>query len=59
MESYCFLGVNATIRDYTTLAEGTLVAMGASLTKQITEAWGIYVGNPAKKIEGKKSDDVL
>lgn len=55
IESYCFFGVNATIRDYTHLAKGTLLAMGASLTKQKTEEWGVYVGNPAKKLEGKLS----
>lgn len=55
VESHCFFGVNATIRDYTHLAQGTLVAMGACITKQNTEAWGVYVGNPAKKLEGKLS----
>ncbi|MBB3123546.1 sugar O-acyltransferase (sialic acid O-acetyltransferase NeuD family) [Mesoflavibacter sabulilitoris] len=55
IESYCFFGVNATIRDYTHLAKGTLLAMGASLTKQKTDEWRVYVGNPAKKLEGKLS----
>lgn len=57
VESYCFFGVNATIRDYTHLAKGTLVAMGASITKN-TEEWGVYLGNPAKKKEDVKSIDV-
>lgn len=56
--SHCFFGVNSTIRDYTTLAKGTLLAMGASLTKQETEEWGVYVGNPAKKLGDKKSYDL-
>lgn len=55
VESYCFFGVNATIRDYTHVKKGTLVAMGASIIKQKTEEWGVYVGNPAKKLEGKLS----
>ena len=55
VESHCFFGVNATIRDYTHLAQGSLIAMGASLTIQETEEWGVYVGNPAKKLEGKLS----
>jgi len=55
VESHCFFGVNATIRDYTHLKKGTLVAMGASLTKQETKEWGVYVGNPAKRLEGKLS----
>ena len=33
---YCFIGVNATIRDGAVLGEGTLVAMGANITKQKT-----------------------
>lgn len=55
IESHCFIGVNATIRDYTTLKKGTLLAMGASLTKQETKEHGVYVGNPAKLLEGKLS----
>jgi sugar O-acyltransferase (sialic acid O-acetyltransferase NeuD family) len=43
----CFFGVNATIRDKATLGEGTLIAMGANLTKQMTEPWTIWKGNPA------------
>jgi len=41
-------GVNATIRDYSHIAEGTFVAMGANVTKN-TEPYGVYMGNPAKK----------
>ncbi|GAB3920226.1 acetyltransferase [Larkinella terrae] len=48
IESYCFFGVNSTIRDYLHIAEGTLVAMSASVTKA-TEPWGVYMGNPAEK----------
>ena len=59
IEPYCFFGVNATIRDYSHLAQGTLLAMGASLVQQKTEEWGIYVGNPAKLKEGKKSFELL
>ncbi|RFN60040.1 acetyltransferase [Marixanthomonas ophiurae] len=57
VEANCFFGVNATIRDGITLAEGTLVAMAASITKD-TDAWSVYVGNPAKKLEGKNSLDI-
>lgn len=57
VEPYCFLGVNTTIRDNVTLAEGTLVAMAASITKS-TDAWGVYVGNPARKLEKKNSLDL-
>lgn len=56
--SHSFFGVNATIRDYTTIAQGTLLAMGSSLVQQETQEWGVYVGNPAKLKEGKKSFEV-
>ena len=48
VEPYCFFGVNATIRDYVHLAEGTLIAMSASVIKD-TEPWGVYKGIPAQK----------
>jgi len=54
VEPYSFFGVNSTIRDYTTIAQGTLVGMASAITKE-TEEWGIYVGNPAKKVPGKLS----
>jgi sugar O-acyltransferase (sialic acid O-acetyltransferase NeuD family) len=54
VEPYSFFGVNSTIRDYTTIAQGTLVGMASAITKE-TEEWGIYIGNPAKKVPGKKS----
>ncbi len=47
VEPYCFLGVNATIRDGLRLAEGTLVAMGACVGRD-TEPWSVYQGNPAQ-----------
>lgn len=57
VHSNCFFGVNATIRDYTQLATGTLVGMGASITRD-TEPNGVYIGNPAKRKEGVNSIDV-
>ena len=56
VKPYCFFGVNATIRDALVLEEGTFVAMAACVTKS-TEAWGTYLGNPAKKA-AKSSYDV-
>lgn len=54
VESHSFFGVNSTIRDYTKIAQGTLVGMASAITKD-TEEWGIYIGNPAKKVPGKQS----
>lgn len=57
IESHCFFGVNSTIRDYVHISQGTLVAMAASITKD-TEEWGVYLGNPAKRLENKLSYEV-
>ncbi len=45
-----WLGVNATIRDYTVIGEGCLISMGALVTKS-TDDGGLYIGSPAKKQE--------
>jgi sugar O-acyltransferase (sialic acid O-acetyltransferase NeuD family) len=48
VRDYSFFGVNATVRDGLTIAEGTLVAMSASITAN-TDEWGLYTGVPAEK----------
>ena len=48
VEPYSFFGVNSTIRDGLHIAEGSLIAMGACVTKD-TEPWGVYDGAPAQK----------
>lgn len=53
-----FFGVNATLRDGLNIARGTLVAMAAAITRD-TEEWGVYIGNPAKKLENKLSTSLL
>jgi sugar O-acyltransferase (sialic acid O-acetyltransferase NeuD family) len=55
VEPYSFFGVNSTIRDGLHIAEGSLIAMGACITKN-TEPWGVYKGNPAKKGEVLSKD---
>ena len=47
--SYSFFGVNATLRNGLTIGEGTFVAMAAAIVKD-TEAWSVYKGNPAEKL---------
>lgn len=51
-----WFGVNSTIRDYTTIGEGCLIAMGSVVTKS-TDDGGFYMGFPAKKQE-KMAEDV-
>lgn len=45
-----WFGVNSTIRDFITIGEGSLVAMGSLITKN-TDDNGFYIGFPAKKQE--------
>ena len=54
---HSFFGVNATIRDYTKIAPYTLVGMAAAVVKD-TETLGVYLGNPAKKMDGKTSKEL-
>ena len=49
IEPYCFFGVNSTIRDFLHVATGTLLGMASALYKD-TDAWGVYIGNPARKL---------
>lgn len=55
VEPYCFFGVNSTIRNALTIAEGSLIAMSASVTRD-TEPWGVYKGVPAKKARVSSKD---
>jgi len=47
IENYCWFGVNATIRNGLHIQEGTLISMGACLTKD-TDPFTVYMGVPAK-----------
>ncbi len=58
IEENAFFGVNATLRDGLVIAKGSLIAMSAAVTKN-TEEWGVYIGNPAKKLENKISTSLL
>jgi sugar O-acyltransferase (sialic acid O-acetyltransferase NeuD family) len=55
VEPYSFFGVNSTIRDGLTIAEGSFIAMAAAVVKN-TEAWGVYRGNPAEKAKMSSKD---
>ena len=51
-----WIGVNSTIRDFTTIGEGCLVGMGSLITKN-TEDGGFYMGSPAR-IQEKSAIDI-
>jgi sugar O-acyltransferase (sialic acid O-acetyltransferase NeuD family) len=58
IESYCYFGVNSTLVDHISVAQGTLVGAG-SLILRNTEINSVYVGSPAKKIDGKDPFKVI
>lgn len=52
---HSIVGAGAIIMPGVNLAEGTSVG-AASLVLKSTEAWSIYVGNPARKLRARKRD---
>lgn len=55
IKKHSIVGTGSTILPGVLLEEGT--AVGAhSLVNKSTEAWGIYVGSPAKRIKERKKD---
>ena len=45
-----FIGVNATVGDFVTIAEDTILAAGALTVHDITEKGGVWVGSPVRKL---------
>lgn len=50
--SGCFIGSNAVIANNVTVANNVVIGAGAVVVKDIKES-GVYVGNPAKRVEEK------
>ncbi|MFK7747171.1 MAG: hypothetical protein AB8B65_02145 [Kordia sp.] len=58
IEDYAWIGANALIMpSVKTIGEGSIIGSGAVVTKS-TEPYGIYVGNPAKKIADRKVSEL-
>lgn len=53
--SYCFLGVNSTLRDNITIARGSLIGAGSLILKD-TEEDGVYLPERARKLERKSHE---
>ncbi|MBL9162911.1 MAG: acetyltransferase [Planctomycetaceae bacterium] len=53
--AYSFLGVNATLKDQISLAEGTLIGMGANITKD-TEPWSLYKADATRASKISSAD---
>jgi acetyltransferase-like isoleucine patch superfamily enzyme len=46
----CYIGGNSVIRGNIYIAPNNLIGMGSVVTKSIDDSFGIYFGNPAKKM---------
>jgi acetyltransferase-like isoleucine patch superfamily enzyme len=53
IKSFCWIGVNSSIRDHIVLEEGTFVAMSSMVTKN-TKPYKKYTGVPAKEYGDNK-----
>ena len=56
IHSYCFIGVNASLRDNITIAQETLIGAGAVIMKDTVEK-GVYLP-PRAILFNKKSDEI-
>ena len=52
---HSIVGAGSIILPGVDLAEGTSVG-AMSIVRKSTEEWGVYLGNPAKKIKSRKKD---
>lgn len=55
LERQTIVGTNSVIFPGVTLAEGCSVG-AMTLVNKSTEPWGVYVGNPAKRVKERKKD---
>lgn len=54
VKDFCFIGLNSTIKSSITIANYSLLGMGVVQCKD-TEDFGVYVGNPSRKLDNKSS----
>ena len=55
VENNCFFGLHSTIKNSISVASDTLVGAAANVLESVTYRGGIFVGNPARKLEDKDS----
>lgn len=58
IDENCFLGVNCSLNDNIRIAKDTIIGNGAIVIKNIEEPGGVYVGNPARRLQ-KSSYEVF
>lgn len=58
MHRFSAVGVNSVVLPGLELAEGSVLGAGSVLTRS-TEAWGIYVGSPARLVGRRDKEKIL
>ena len=54
----CFLGMNCTIKQGVTITNNVTIGMGAVVTRDITEPYTTWIGNPARQLIKDKQKKV-
>jgi len=57
MGERCFIGANSSIGDRLSIADDTVIGMGAVVTKSIDAPGQLWVGNPARQVAGARVED--
>jgi galactoside O-acetyltransferase len=57
-EKHSFLGSNSIVLPGVTIGEGSVIGSGCIVTKDI-EPWGIYIGNPLRRVKDRPKEKIL
>ena len=57
-EKHSFLGTNSIVLPGVTIGEGSVIGSGCIVTKDI-EPWGIYIGNPLRRVKDRPKGKIL
>jgi galactoside O-acetyltransferase len=57
-EKHSFLGTNSIVLPGVTIGEGSVIGSGCIVTKDI-EPWGIYIGNPLRRVKDRPKEKIL
>lgn len=55
----CFIGLNSTIRNRLNIPSYTLIGCASNITKMTQSEESVWLGNPAKLVEGRNSKDAI
>lgn len=55
----CFFGLHSTVRDGISIASNNLFGSSSNILKSISYIGGVFVGNPARQLVDKKSDNTI